>query len=116
MPDNHGLYHLHRRKRAHDKSKKLEPYPHPHRFKAFIDHTVYCIGVIGPLLGGVQAYKIWSTQDARGVSLSLFGFNIIFNIIWIMYGVIHKEKPLILMYSLWFIMNTLVTVGALLYG
>ena len=116
MPNGQGLYHLHRRKRAHNKTKKLQPYPHPDKFPAFIDRVVYFIGVIGPLLGGVQVYKIWSTQDATGVSLSLFGFSMIFNMIWILYGVIHKAKPIILMYALWFITNALITIGILTYG
>ncbi len=112
----HGLYHLHRRKRIHNKKKEYEPYPHPEKFKAMIDRIVYLIGVLGPALGGVQAYKIWTTKNATGVSLSLFGFNMIFNLIWITYGFLHREKPIILMYTLWFIMNLLVTIGTLLYS
>lgn len=114
MPN--GFFHINRRKRIYDAHKTYEPYPHPDKFKATVDHVVYIIGIIGPLLGGVQAYKIWHLRDATGVSLSLFGFNMMFNLVWIMYGFLHRAKPLILMYTLWFIMNALVTIGVILYS
>ena len=90
MVNDNGLYHVQKRKRAHD--KKLEPYPHPHKF------------------------KIRSTQNAAGVSLLMFGSHIVFNLVWLIYGIIHKEKPIVLMYSLWFIINILITVGTILYN
>ncbi len=74
--NHHGLHHLHRRKRVHN--KKYQPYPHPHKFKALIDHLVYFVGIIGPMFGAVQAYKIWSTQNAAGVSVMMFGSHIFF--------------------------------------
>ena len=107
MVNDNGLYHVQKRKRAHD--KKLEPYPHPHKFKGFIDHLVYVVGILGPMFGAAQVYKIWSTQNAAGVSLLMFGSHIVFNLVWLIYGIIHKEKPIVLMYSLWFIINILIT-------
>ncbi|PLX28814.1 hypothetical protein C0581_00785 [Candidatus Parcubacteria bacterium] len=109
-----ALHHLNKRKRVH--TKELEPYPHPRKFKAFVDHAVYAAGILGPMFGALQVYKIWSTQNASGVSLSLFGSHVVFNIIWLIYGTLHKEKPIIIMYSLWIVVNTLVVIGTLLYS
>jgi hypothetical protein len=36
--------------------------------------------------------------------------------LWFTYGLVHREKPIIIMYSLWFISNSLIFIGVLLYG
>ena len=109
-----ALHHLQKRKRDND--QKLEPYPHPHKFKAFIDNMVYAAGILGPMFGVAQVYKIWSTQNAAGISLLMFGSHIAFNLVWLTYGIIHKEQPIVIMYFLWFIVNTLIVTGALLFS
>ncbi len=107
------LHHLHLRKRRHiDK----QPYPHPDQFKHFVDHAIYIIGVLAPLMGGTQAYKIWSEKTAAGVALPFFAFNIFANIFWLTYGILHREKPIIIMYSLWLIVNIFIVVGTILYS
>lgn len=107
------FHHLHKRKRIH---QHKEQYPHPHPHKRMVDKLVYVVGVITPLLTAQQAYMIFSTQVATGVSIVTFGGFILNNIIWLWYGWLHKEKPLIFMYSLLFIFNTLVVTGILMYG
>ena len=107
------LHHIHKRKRVH---KELEQYPHPNRLKQVMDKLVYAVGILGPAFGTTQVYKIWTEQNASGISLAMFGPHMLFNLIWITYGILHKEKPIIMMYSLWFIINTLITVGAIIYG
>jgi len=115
-----GLYHITRRLRLHGKRKKLkkqyEPYPHHHRGKAVVDHAVYAIGILSPMLSAQQSYQIHSTKDASGISVLLFGGNALFAIIWITYGIMHKEKPLLVMYSLLFVVNLSIAVGAMMYG
>lgn len=109
---SHPVHHLHKRKRIHHKQ---EQYPHPHPFKRFLDHAIYVIGIVAPLIGGTQAYKIWSEQTAAGVSLTMFAFNLFANIFWLCYGIIHRERPIIIMYILWFLVNLSIVSGTLLY-
>lgn len=109
----HPIHHLHKRKRVH---KKKEPYPHPQPFKRWLDHFIYIIGCLGPLFGGVQAYKIWDGKDAAGISLVTYAFLLFNDVVWFVYGAVHKEKPIMLMYALWFIVNSFVVCGTLLYG
>lgn len=108
-----GLHHLHSRKRLH---KNLEQYPHPDAFKHFVDKLVYFVGIVGPLMLGPQVYKIWSTKDASSISLLSFSVFILVNITWFTYGFVHKEKALVMTYTLWAIMNSLVVIGTILYG
>ena len=107
------IHHLHKRKRIHQKKEK---YPHPNKFKYYLDHLIYLVGVLAPLSGAVQSYKIWAYQNASGVSLFMFGSHIVFNIVWLIYGIIHKEKPIIAVYIGWILVNSLIVIGTILYG
>ena len=107
------IHHIHKRKLV---TKNNDPYPHPDKLKRYLDHLVYFFGVIGPLTGAVQAYKIWQIKDATGVSLTMFVFGVFNDMVWMTYGVIHKQKPIVLMYTLWLMVNLTVVAGILIYG
>lgn len=110
---SHGLHHLLARKRVH---QNLEQYPHPDKLKRFVDKLVYFVGVIGPVMLAPQVYKIYSSQDASSISLLSFSVFVLVNLTWLCYGILHKEKALIISYTLWAIMNSSVVVGTVLYG
>lgn len=109
----HTHPHFHFRKRIYQKHEK---YPHPDRFKRNFDKFILFAGTIGPLMAIPQLYKIYSSQDASGISFISFTAYAFFNVMWVIYGVLHKEKPIIIVYILWFIMNTSVATGVLLYN
>lgn len=107
------LHHAHRRKRIH---QKHEPYPHPHKWKRFLDRIIYVVGVAGPIVTIPQITKIWIEKNATGVSLTAWTGYTIFAVIWLLYGIAHKEKPIIITYSAVIIANTFVTIGTFIYG
>ncbi len=89
-----GFHHLHIRKRMY---QKHEPYPHPDKLKRMFDKFIYVIVILGPIVNLPQLFKIWVYQNATGVSLvSWAGFSVI-SMFWLVYGLLHKEKPIILM-------------------
>jgi uncharacterized protein with PQ loop repeat len=109
---NNALHHQHLRKRLYT---NLEPFPHPNRGKRVLDRTVYVIGVLGPLSTIPQVYIIFAHHNASGVSALSWSIYFLFSTIWLVYGIVHKEKVLIVTYSLWIVMNALVALGALIY-
>ena len=109
---SNALHHLHRRKRIHQKKEK---YPHPDRLRSFVDHLVYAAGLFVPAVASVQAYKIFSEKSADGVSIITFGGFLLANFVWILYGFLHKEKPIIIMYILLAVINTFIVTGTFLY-
>ena len=112
MPKD-GFYHLHRRKRVH---KKLETYPHKNKWVRTLDCFLVVIALIGPIFDLPQIYKIYTAKNAIGVSfLSWLAYGLIC-IPWIVYGVVHKEKPIIIAYTLWLFTDLAVVIGTLLYG
>ena len=103
------MHHYHVRKRR-------EPYPARTWGMRLLDACVYTAGIIGPLATIPQIIKIYSSHDALGVSLLTWSMYALFDIPWIIYAIVHRERPLIVCYVLWFLANTTVAIGALLYG
>lgn len=106
-------HHLHRRKRIH---RKHEPYPHPDPLKRFMDRVIYAVSVAGPILTIPQAWAIWASRSAEGVSLVTWSSYIFFSFLWLFYGVLHKEKPIIFSNILWIVVNGFVVIEILVFG
>ena len=114
MPRNTtGLHHFHVRKRRY---KKHEQYPHPNKFKRFLDKIIYLVAIVGPIMTIPQLMKIWVDKNAAGVSAVSWGAYFFISIFWVTYGIAHKDKPIIFSSSIWVILHGLVAVGTLLYG
>ena len=110
---SHGItHHLHKRKRVH---QKLQKFPHPNKKIRFLDNMLLVIAILGPLSTLPQLIKIFILKNAAGVSTLTFGFFATFDIPWIIYGIVHKEKPIVLAYSLWLIANLTIVVGTIIY-
>lgn len=95
--------------------KKLEPYPHPDPLKRFMDKAIYAVAVAGPLVTIPQILRIWIDKDATGVSALSWAAFMALAAIWVIYGVLHKDKPIILANVMWFLLELFVVVGAIIY-
>jgi uncharacterized protein with PQ loop repeat len=108
----HGLVHHHFHSRTHHSAQSTAK---PSFWVIFLEKITIVAGVIGPLMVLPQIYKIYSSHDASGVStLSWFAFGVL-DIPFIIYGAVHKDTPIILTYTLWFIANFGVAIGAIIY-
>lgn len=110
---SHGLHHFHRRKRIYINH---EPYPHPNKWKRLMDKLIYVVGIIGPIMTIPQILKIWVDKNAAGISIITWLTYAIISVFWLLYGIMHKEKPIIFASFLLFIFDAFVVVGALTYG
>lgn len=108
-----GLHHISKRKRIY---QRFEEYPHSKKFVRFLDNLLVIVAIIGPLLALPQVLKIFLLKNATGVSLVSWSSWLVLGIMWLIYGFVHKEKPIIIAYILWTIMHSLVVIGVLLYG
>ncbi len=106
-------HHKHIRKRVH---QNLEEYPHPDRLKNSVDKLVYIAGFFGLAMTIPQVAKIWIGQNASGVAVESWISYLFIGIVMIAYGILHKEKPLIVTYTCWIIFYVLIIVGTLFYG
>lgn len=109
-----ALFHLHRRKRIH--LPHLENFPSQNKWKKFLDKVIYAVGIAGPILVIPQAYEIWINKNASGVSIISWSGFVFLGIIWLLYAITHKEKPLIVTYIGFIIIQSFVVIGVIIYG
>jgi uncharacterized protein with PQ loop repeat len=93
------------------KSKKSSSH-----YLVFLDKLTFVVGVIGPFTVLPQIYSIFSTKSAAGVSATTWALIFIVTFPWILYGLAHKDRSIIVSFTLWEIMNLTVVIGVLLYG
>src|SRR3990167_1939878 len=107
------MLHFHLRKRM---TGDVEPYPALSPWKRLLGTIVYAAGIIGPIIALPQVILVYVGQDVAGISvISWLGWAIL-DIPWIVYGFVHKERPIIITYTLWMIINFSVAIGAVIYG
>lgn len=108
-----GSHHVSFRKRV---ASRRDPFPHPRMGVRLLDLCVYAAGVLGPLFTFPQIYIIFSSHNASGVSILTWASSGLLDTVWILYGVVHKERAIAVTYTLWCLANIFVVSGALLYG
>jgi|TARA_B100002003_G_C13868830_1_gene424956 uncharacterized protein with PQ loop repeat len=113
MATNHpGLHHMDKRKRQ---GKKLEPFPHPKKWMRFLDNFIYVVAIIIPLMTIPQILTIWINQSAQDVSLITWSAFLISAMVWLVYSVIHKDKPLIINSILWIILEMIIIIEIVIF-
>ena len=83
--------------------------------KKFVDKGIYVVGILGPISTIPQLLEIWISQNASGLSLMTWLLWISIAFFWLLYGILHKEKPIIISYIIWIIVDTIVILGIILY-
>jgi MtN3 and saliva related transmembrane protein len=67
---------------------------------------MFFIGIAGQMVFYLQAYEIYSAKRAENVSLTAFLFGLLSVTSWLIYGIMIKNRPLI-------VANAFAVVGAL---
>lgn len=94
----------------------MEPYPARTVGMRLLDVLVYAVGILGPLATIPQVVQIYTTHNVSGISFFTWSLYALFDIPWIIYAVAHRERPLIVCYSLWLVFNSLVAIGVAFYS
>ena len=108
-----GRHHLHLRKRIY---KLLESYPHPEALKRFLDKIMVFIAIAGPLATLPQVYQVFMTQDAKGLSAATWIIWAFLSVLWMLYGLVHKEMPIVISNLLSIILQATIIIGIFLYS
>ena len=108
----HGMHHLSKRRRFH---KDLEEYPHPDPFKRLLDKVVNVVTVIAIILSVPQIIQVWASRQVSNLNLLTWGFYVIGNIVWLVYGFAHKDRAVIISSIGWFFVNALIALAILVY-
>jgi uncharacterized protein with PQ loop repeat len=97
-------------------SKLIHAYPNKKKSITVLDYIVLSIAFIAPLFELPQLFEIFTKKAAENVSLITWSSFALMAIPWFIYGVMHKEKPIIVLYLLWFLIDSTIVIGILIYS
>ncbi|MEK7471777.1 MAG: hypothetical protein AAB624_00865 [Patescibacteria group bacterium] len=81
-----------------------------------IDRLTYAAAIVEPIFTLPQAYQIFHSGNAEGVSIvSWVGYEVL-TIVWLFYGYIHRDKMIFIYSLLSGIVQAAVIIGAAMYG
>lgn len=84
-------------------------------YTRFLNKLTLVAGLVGPFTVLPQIYQIFSTKSAAGVSPLTWALIFVVTFPWILYGMAHKDKTIMISFCLWEIVNATVFIGALMY-
>jgi uncharacterized protein with PQ loop repeat len=95
------------------------PY-HPHRrinktVHRTLDLIVSAIAVVSPIFTLPQVYLIYSTHSSQGVSVFSWIAYTLTSGVWLYYGLVHREKPIIINSVLGGLLSLAVVFGAIIF-
>jgi len=81
-----------------------------------VDRATFVVAILEPLITLPQVYDIFRDKTAAGLSLSTWiGYDFL-TLVWLWYGWVHKDKMILIYQGLFFIVQTGVITGGVLYG
>lgn len=82
----------------------------------FVDRLTYLVAAIEPIVTLPQVYLIFRDKTAEGIAISSWIGYQVFTLVWLWYGIVHKEKVIIYYQLAWFVLQTIIIIGGLMYG
>ena len=86
------------------------------RISRYYEKYMFVVGIFGQAVFYAQALKIYSTQSADDVSMVGFSFGLVSVSSWLIYGMLLKNRVLIISNIIAVIGAAMVILGILLYG
>jgi hypothetical protein len=83
--------------------------------KTVLDSMIYFVGIVGPAAVFINLFDFWVVGATRTLSLS-WPIFVFFSPFWILYGIIHKKTPIIVTFSLWFLLGISMLLGPYIFG
>jgi uncharacterized protein with PQ loop repeat len=81
-----------------------------------VDRLTYVAAILEPLITLPQVYQIFHQRTAAGVSLtSWIGYEAL-TLVWLWYGIVHKERVIIVYQGLFALFQIAIIVGGIMYG
>lgn len=107
-----GFHHLRSRALA---SGGLEPFPARSTLTRFLDRLMYLVGVLAPFALLPQVVRLYETRSSDGISLATWILLACSNVLWFLYGIVHKDKPIFISHFLFILMDAAIIAAALKY-
>lgn len=80
-----------------------------------IDRVCMIFSVLMPMTALPQIHLIYTSHNVSGVSLLMWIFDGLGVIPFLIFGIVHKERQLIILNGLWLTMQGIIIAGILMY-
>ena len=80
-----------------------------------LDSIIYLAAFMSPFALVPQLIELYSTKNVTSLSLVTWVILFLGNCIWLMYGIYHREKPIVITNALLALFNGTIVIGILLY-
>jgi uncharacterized protein with PQ loop repeat len=87
-----------------------------YEMKQFFDKFIAVVGLIGPLMTTPQIINVWIHHQVEGLAIASWGTYVITSTFWLIYGIIHKERAIILVNIAWILSNASVVTGIYIFS
>lgn len=84
--------------------------------RKIIDKMIFAVAAIQPLGTIPQIITIYTQRNATSISLTSWAIYIVFDILWLWYGLADKQKAVIVSAVMFALLESAVFLGGLLYG
>jgi len=84
--------------------------------KCTFDKWMPFIGLLGPIMTMPQLFKVWMEKDASSLSLATWITYLMLALFWSSYGYLHKQKPLIITFSIYIFIHSFIVFGIVVYS
>ncbi len=108
-----GALHSRRKKKEHHYLEHAEEERNPQ--KRFIDNVCTIFSIIMPLTTLPQIIQLFTSQSAQDLSLVMWVLYCIGVIPFLIFGVMHKERQLVVLNSLWLVVQLVMIIGIVMY-
>lgn len=58
---------------------------------------------------------IWMTHNASGVSFPTWAMAAVASVVWMLYGIVHKDRLIATVNAIWIILSLFILAGVALY-
>ncbi len=79
-----------------------------------VDRMVLLLGVAYPMAMLPQLYNVWALHRTAGLSGITSVIGLVVSIIWMVYGLLHRQKPIWIANLIWIGVHSAMAAGLLL--
>ena len=110
------IHHIHKRIRSQKgrNHSLFKPYPHPDKRIKFLDNLCLFLAIVQPLAAAPQIYKIYVEKEVAGISILMWIIFTLVMVPFVIYGFVHKTKPMVVCNILWIAANISIIMGILI--
>lgn len=83
------------------------------RNKETLNILVWFAVVAGPIMTIPQIYTIW-VEGTKGASLLSWAAYLVVAFIWLIYGLVHRERPIVIAQTAWILLDSTIVVGLII--